>query len=201
MIRRRIRLAARQGGFTLMELLVAMGLIGIMAALFSTVISSAIRHDAVIQESSSLEDEVRGAVNDMSKELRQAYTGDSTIPPIESMSSTSIQFLSAGNGDPFPVRRIGYQLSGGYLQRRIVVSSDTDGPPWVIGALPAWGNRVGSITSATLFTYYDVNGTQIVNMANVSQVHTVTIALTVTTKTLPTRQLSYTTSVTLRTPQ
>jgi len=201
MIRRRIRTGVGEGGFTVTEMLVAMVVIGIMTALFSNMISASIRQDAVTEESSSLQTEIRGALTDLSTELRQAYSGSTTSGPIESMNATSIQFLSAGFGNPFPVRRIGYQLSGGKFQRHMAVSSNTNGPPWTIGALPGWTNLVGSVTNSTVFTYYDSNGNQITNYANVNQVYTVTVALSVTTKTAPTRTLSYQTSVTLRTPQ
>lgn len=199
MIRTRLAVIRRRDGFTLVELLVAMGLIGIMAALFSAVVSSAITHDARLSEASSLQTEARAAVERLSRELRQAYTGDSALGPIESMSESSIQFLSAGNGNPFPVRRIAYQVSGGNLQRRMAVSSDTDGPPWSIQPLPDWTTVLGSVTSTGVFTYFDSNGAQITNMSLTNQVHTVRISLTVTTKNRPQRTLTYTSSVTLRT--
>jgi prepilin-type N-terminal cleavage/methylation domain-containing protein len=202
--RRVVRGLRRQGGFTLMELLVALAIIGILAALFSAVISSAVQRDAVLEESSSIETEARAALDNLSKELRQAYTGDSATAPIESMSATSLQFLSAANGNPFPLRRIGYQLSSGNLERRAVTSSDTDGPPWVwpnaITSVP-WTTVLGSITGTTVFKYYDANGAEITDYSQVSKVHTVDIKLVLTTKTLPKRQLTYETSVTLRTAQ
>jgi prepilin-type N-terminal cleavage/methylation domain-containing protein len=204
MIRRLLRRGRGQGGFTLMELLVALAIISILAALFAAVVSSAVQRDAVLEESSSIETEARAALNDLSKELRQSYTGDAATPAIESMSATSLQFLSAGNGNPFELRRIGYQLSSGNLQRRMVTSSDTDGPPWVWPdaiTSATWTTVLGSITGSTVFTYYDANGTQITNYSQVSKVHTVDIKLVLTTKTRPTRQLAYETSVTLRTAQ
>lgn len=187
-----------------MELLVALAIVAILAALFSAVVSSAVRHDAVLEESSSLESEARAVLNTLSEELRQAYTGDPATPPIESMSATSLQFLSAGNGKPFPLRRIAYQLQGGRLQRRMVTSSDTDGPPWVwptaITSVP-WTTVLGSISGSAVFTYYDANGAKITDFSQVGKVHEVDIVLTLATKTAPVRQLTYETSVTLRTAQ
>ena len=57
---------------------------------------------------------------------------------------------------PYGMRRIAYTVANGQLQRASVVSSDTDGYPWVIGALPAYTKTLGSVVNTTnVFTYQD----------------------------------------------
>lgn len=191
---RALRSARREDGFTVIELLVAMSMLGAMFGAFAIVMGSTIRIGGEVQEGSVLQTEARSAMNQIAGELRQTYTGDTTVP-LESISGTAIQFLSADRQSPFHVRRIGYQLTGGQLNRRFATSTDTDGPPWSIGTLSAWGRVLGSVVNSTVFTYFDASGNATAVPANV---RTITVTLTVATKTTPSRQFTYKTSVTPR---
>jgi type II secretory pathway component PulJ len=196
MIRRRLTTASRQGGFTLTEMLVSMIFIGIMFAMFALVVSSTLRHDDEVREESTLQAETRGAIDQLAQDLRSAYSGDDSVAPIESIGASTITFLSPNRQEPFSLRRIEYRLNGGVLQRRMATSTDTDGYPWTIPALPStWDSRVKWIVNSTLFTYLDTDGLATSNPADVARV---TITVKVATPTAPTRQFTYTTSVTLR---
>jgi prepilin-type N-terminal cleavage/methylation domain-containing protein len=189
------RRAGRERGFTLVELLIAMGLIGVIFALFSVVVSSTLRHGGQVEEQTVLQHEVRGTVERLAQDLRQAYSGVDDTSPIESISATQIQFLSPDRQQPFHLRRLAYRASGTSFQSAIATSSDTDGAPWTIPSLSAWRTHFGSLVGTNVFTYLDENG---VATADPAQVKTVVIQVTVATSISPNRQYTYKTSVTLR---
>jgi len=189
------RRAGREGGFTLVELLIAMGLIGVIFALFSVVVSSTLRHGGQVEEQTVLQHEVRGTVERLAQDLRQAYSGVDDSSPIESISATQIQFLSPDRQQPFHLRRLAYRASGTSFQSARAISTDTDGAPWEIPALGSWDTQFGSLVGTNVFTYLDENG---VVTADPAQVRTVVIEVTVATSISPNRQYTYKTSVTLR---
>ena len=79
--------AGNHDGFTLVELVVSMVLIGAVFTIFSITMSSTIRNSTEVQEDSVLQGEVRATVDAMAKDLRQAYTGNGT-PALEFMSGS-----------------------------------------------------------------------------------------------------------------
>ncbi len=127
---------------------------GVILAALALVLSMSITQSSQIQEQSTLQTEVRGALDTMASELRQAYTGDTTYP-IETATATTLQFLSPDRAAPFHDRRIAYRLAGGQIDRAETTSTDTDGPPWVglawtsFGSIPtsAWSKQVGSVSN------------------------------------------------------
>ena len=76
------RHSGREGGFTLVEMLVAMFIFSIVAALFGTLVTTSASSVEVTRQSNDLNEQARLAVNRISRELRQAteiqdvtYTG------------------------------------------------------------------------------------------------------------------------------
>jgi prepilin-type N-terminal cleavage/methylation domain-containing protein len=195
MIGPKLARARRQDGFTLTEVLVAMLFIGVLFAVFATVVSSTLRHNDEIEEQTTLQTEARTAIDQIAQDLRAAYTGDEDVAPIESLSGTQITFLSANRGEPLRLRRVSYRLSSGTLQRTQAISTDTDGPPWVIPALGSWQTRVSAVVNSTVFTYYDADG---IATTEPDEVATVGLTVTVATATAPERQFTYQSSVSLR---
>ena len=196
-IRRRLQSVRGEGGFSIVELLIGFIFIGLLFGLFATVVVSALRHGDEIDEQTTLQVEARAAVDNLAAELRQAYTGDDAVAPIEAVSANTLTFLSPDREQPFHLRRISYRLQSGVLQRAQAKSTDTDGYPWSIGALGGWHSQVGSVVGTSLFTFYDSTGAVTTTPSAVS---TVAIAVTVATKTSPNRKYTYRTSVSLRTP-
>ena len=119
------------------------------------------------------------------------------------MSASTLVFDSPDRRQPFHVRRIGYQINSGRLERREAISTDTDGYPWALTGYTTapWRQKFNSLTGTSVFTYGDECGATITNFTQVGKVRTVRIAVTVATATAPTRPYTYQTSVTLRTPQ
>lgn len=195
----------QEAGLTLSEMLVVLAIMGIILAALALVLSMSITQSSQIQEQSTLQTEVRTVVDGMARELRQAYTGDSTYP-IETATSTTLQFLSPDKAVPFHNRRIAYSLSGGQINRALTTSTDTDGPPWAglawtsFGSIPAgsWAKQVGSVKNTAIFTYFDKTGAQLSGTITPSSVYRVLITVTVATKAASTRQYTYSTSASLR---
>jgi prepilin-type N-terminal cleavage/methylation domain-containing protein len=205
---RRLR---EEAGFTLSEMLTVLAIMGIILAALALGMSLTITQSSQIQEQSTLQTETRAAIDRMARELRQGYTGDTTFP-IKTATATSIEFLSPDKGTPFRNRRIAYRLTGGHIDRAQTTSTNTDAPPWTgftwtsLGAVPAseWAQRVPSVTSSTLFTYYGKtldSSTQkpvlLTGTIDPTLVGQVGISATVMTKTGG-RQYTYSTSVSLR---
>jgi len=184
-----------EDGVTLVELMESMAVIALVFAGFATMLSATIRHTDNVQEYSALQTEARAAVDTLTRDLRQAYTGNSASA-IESISGTQIRFLSPDRATPFRLRRIAYQVSGGALQRAFTTSTNTGGPPWTIPAtLGPWQTQVGSITNLAPFTFFDTDG---VVTADPTKVRTMKIQLVLARAAEPARKVTYQATVTLR---
>jgi prepilin-type N-terminal cleavage/methylation domain-containing protein len=192
-------------GFTLTEMLATMAVLAIVFATFSLVISSTLRHNAEVEESTVQQTEARAALERFATDLRQTYTGDdvnfpSTFP-IETIGNTTITFFSPDRKQPFHLRKLTYRLNAGGFERAFLTSTDTDGWPWagLTAAPSAWQRLVGSVRNSTIFTYYNAAGAQLAaTAANRTLVRTVRLTLVTSTPTSQSRQTTYETSVTVR---
>lgn len=196
-MRRLARTLRSEEGFTVMELMVSIAVLGIFFAAFSTVVSSAIRHGSEVQEQAVLQTEVRAAVDSLVADLRQAtIAGDTSLSRISTATGTQITFLSPDRAQPMHLRRISYRVTGGELQRALATSTNT-AAPWSIPSLGAWSRRTGSVvtTGIPVFSYLDASGASTSVAANV---RTVRIRVVLATATSPSRQFVYDTRVTLR---
>jgi prepilin-type N-terminal cleavage/methylation domain-containing protein len=155
-----------EAGFTLIEMLVVMFIVGVVFAAFGLVISTTVRHTALITNESVTQHEVRSALDQLTQDLREATVSSSsaTSPFVTStgvMSPTSITFYAPDStfstADPtdYHLREISYQLTGGNFQRTSTVSSNLAGPPWTIPPLGNWVTLVDGVTNSATFTYYD----------------------------------------------
>jgi prepilin-type N-terminal cleavage/methylation domain-containing protein len=194
-------------GFTLIEMLVTMFIIGIVFAAFGLVMSTTVRHTAMITNETVAQHQARTALNQLTEDMREATVASSsaTSPFVTSagvMSPTSLTFYApdetytSSDQTDYHLREISYQLSGGELQRTSVESSNTGGPPWTIPALGSWVNVLDNVTSSAVFSYYD--GSQPpVSTTSPAAVRTVVVSVTVS---IPgtTSSFSYSDSATLR---
>ena len=186
-----------EGGFTLIEMLTSIAVLGFLFAMFSTVMSSSVRHGGDIQERAVLQTEVRAAVDTLVADLRQStIAGDTTLARVSTATATQLTFLSPDRATPMRLRRISYQVSGGQLQRALSTSTNT-AAPWTLPALSAWAPVARSIvtTGTPVFAYYDANGAATTVAANV---RTVRIRVSVAPYSSTDRLLTYDTRVALR---
>jgi len=145
-------------GFTMVDVLVATSILGIVLALVFSALNGGVRQAADAQSRAQIEADVRTTTDAFVRDLRQAYTGDPSLNRIETMTATTITFYSPDRATPFHVRKISYRLSGTDLQRSITTSTDTDGFPWVFGTAGGYATQLQYVRNSTLFTYRDSDG-------------------------------------------
>ena len=197
------RVVRSERGFTLVEMLSAMTVFGLVLAAFSMVLSSTIRHSGEVEQQTNLQVEARSAITTASQDLRQVYDGDNDVAtsPIEAISANQVTFLTPDRAAPFHLRRVTYRLNSGRLERAFVTSSDTDGYPWSGLTTPTAFRTVvrGVVNSGTgserVFVYRDANG---VETATRTLIRTIDVKLIVATRTAASKKFTYKSSVTVR---
>jgi prepilin-type N-terminal cleavage/methylation domain-containing protein len=187
-----------ESGFTLIECLVTIAIMGIVMSVFGQMLLTTSKTSSRVEEQSSLQNEVRVAADRLTMDLRQATNANGTSP-VESLGPTSLTFLSPDRVTPFHLRRITYRLSGGQLERSVAMSTDTDGWPWIWPATAAtFYPEVGSVTSTSIFTFYDANGNV---TTDPTAVRSARLSITVAPRQQQGGSASYSTLVTIRTLQ
>jgi prepilin-type N-terminal cleavage/methylation domain-containing protein len=183
-------------GFTIVEVMVATTLLGIVLLIVYGTLNSGVRHAADAEARVQIEADVRGVADTFVRDVRQAYTGDLTLNRIDSMTATSITFYSPDRATPYHIRKISYRLTGVNLERSVTTSTDADGAPWTFGATGPYAVVLKDVRSTTVFTYRDHDGAITTDAAEVA---TVQLSLTVDhdTTQLP-GALSYTTTAEVR---
>ena len=146
------------GGFTMVELLVAISILSVVMALVFNALNGGVRQAADAQSRAQIEADVRTTADAFVRDLRQAYTGDPSLNRIATMTANTITFYSPDRSTPFHLRMISYRLSGTDFQRSITISTDTDGFPWVFPATSAYATQLQYVRNTTLFTYRGSDG-------------------------------------------
>lgn len=209
MIRSLLNRLLDERGVTLPEMLVVIVFVGMLSAAFSLTLSSTIRHSSEIEKQSNLQTDVRAALDPMTRELRQAYSGTASSP-IESIAATGTPQVTFTTPDRdcvgasclFRLRRVSYRLTGGTLQRAAYTSTNDSSAAswtWPSGSPPStWVTLVTGVTTTSPFTFLDANGATTATAGNVRMVKT---SLTATTAAGAGHTLTYSTSTSLRTTQ
>ncbi|HEY8706150.1 MAG TPA: prepilin-type N-terminal cleavage/methylation domain-containing protein [Gaiellaceae bacterium] len=197
-MRLRLRSLWEERGFTAVELMAAMAVMGIVMAAFGQMLITSSKTSNRVEEQATLQNDVRAAVDRLTIDFRQATNADGTSP-VESLSGTTLTFDSPDRMTPFHLRRLSYRLSNGRLERSASTSTDNDGWPWVWpGGTAAWTAEVASVTNATVFTFYDANGAV---TTTPTAVRSARVSLTVAPRQTQGGSASYTAIVSIRTLQ
>ena len=205
------RVAGREDGLTLVEMLVAMVFIAILFTAFSALASTTMTQSTYINKNSVLQKQVRSAVNEMLTEIREAYppTPSSTsafVPATLTQNQLELyapdMTYSSGNPTTFYLREINYQVSNGTLSRQVALSTTTGTPATTSWAYGAWGPSVPEIsgitnTNGNIFTYYTDDNPPLVT-TNPALASTVVVTLTVSNAHSSAGTFTYSDSATLR---
>jgi Tfp pilus assembly protein PilW len=198
-----MRRLQREDGVTLVELLVVMVFLSVLFTAFAMMMTTTVHRGNELQEQDVLQGEVRGAIDRLGQDLRQAYTGDLTSP-IKSLSGTQITFWSPDRAtatatSPFHLRSITYTLAGGKLTRAVTTTTNTfPNTGWTWGSAGPAGVQVGSIVNSVVFTTVDPNTGA---CTTTTATDTTLRAICITVKVAPkhaTSQYTYSTNVYLR---
>jgi prepilin-type N-terminal cleavage/methylation domain-containing protein len=120
-----------ESGFTLIELMVVLVIMGIAMAMFEVTFDSMQRRTSVVQAQNITQTEVRTAVNQLVTDLRDANPGNGAWPIIND-TGNSISFYSPDRLSDNGMRRIRYWLDGKALKRQTTMSTgfDTSTSKW-----------------------------------------------------------------------
>jgi type II secretory pathway pseudopilin PulG len=171
-------------GLLLIEALMAVALTGILFAAFATFVSLMSTRDASLTREAYLGGLARAGTDELSRELESAVC-NGTTQPITSATTTQVQFTTPDRQQPFHLQQLTYSLSGGVFSRQIALSTNTNGPPWTMGAAGSPVSIVGSVTNPSVFRYYDSTGTELtptagaLTAAQLPQIARITLTLTV----------------------
>jgi prepilin-type N-terminal cleavage/methylation domain-containing protein len=183
-------------GFTLIEVMVATSILGIVLLLVYGAMGSGVQQAADVDARIQIQSEVRVAADAFVRDLRQAYTGDASLARVESIGPTEITFYSPDRATPFHVRKISYRLLGTALQRSVTTSTNTNGFPWVFGTTGPYVTVLDDVANTTIFTFRDAAG-----LATTTPSRVALVQLDVAVDRDPTRapgSLIYSTTVELR---
>ena len=98
----RLRLRSLRGerGFTAVELMATMAVLGIVMAAFGQMLITSSKTSNRVEEQATLQNDVRAAVDRLTTDFRQATNADGTSP-VESLSGTTLTFDSPDRMTPF----------------------------------------------------------------------------------------------------
>jgi Tfp pilus assembly protein PilV len=162
-IRHRLRQPRGDGGFSIVEVAVATAVFAIvMTVIFGTVIN-VVNASNAFKERTQEQADTRLAIDTLVRDLRQAYTGKSTLNPVPTMNAASVTFYSPDRAADFHLRKITYSVTAGSLYRQ--VTSSNNAASAVVGSATAWSFPpdnpafivLAGVTNATLFTYKNQN--------------------------------------------
>jgi type II secretory pathway pseudopilin PulG len=187
----------REDGVGAVEMLVSIALVGTVAGALMTMVSTTSHWSTNVKEQSAQQGEVRSALDSLSADLRQATTlgGGSAV---ESVGATQFTFDSPDRATPFHLRRISYRLVDGELQRSVATSTNTGAPPWNFAAAGPWLTQATGIVNTQPFSFLDAAAAA---TTTPSAVRSITVTLQMRPERDAARVTTYTTNVTLRTPQ
>lgn len=185
-------------GFTLIELVVAMAIMGTLLSAFGQMLITTSKSSARTEEQATLQDLARAAISGLTRDLREA-TNTLGTSPVESLSATTLTFDAPDEATPFHLRRIAYRLVGGELDRSVTTSLNTGNAPWQWPATSGpWSATLDSITNSSIFTYYDASGAQ---TTDPTAVRSVRLTLAVAPKQNQGGTATYSALVSIRTMQ
>lgn len=143
-------------GFTLVEVLVAIGIFSFLAVAVVSLFLTSYKYNAIVWEQLKTQNEGRKTTQDFVNELRAASQSSIGAYPIEAAATTSITFYSNIDADTLR-ERIRYYMSGRTLKRGVI--KPTGNPLTYASSSEVITDVARDVanTSTAIFYYYDSN--------------------------------------------
>ena len=160
-------------GFTFVEMVVVVGLTGLVGVGLLSMISYFYRSNAYLLEATSAVDSASRGVTDSLTLLRGASYGEDGSYPLLAAATSSVTFYANGDGDE-AIERIRLYLSGGVLYQGVTNASGN--PPSYAGqsettsVIATW---VKNDAATPAFRYFDSDGVELAGTINIAAVRTV----------------------------
>jgi hypothetical protein len=168
----------------LVEALIAVALMAILFGLFAAVSSLMTSRQTTLTRQAYLSAQSRAGTDELSRELESAMC-NGTTQPITAATTTQVQFTAPDRLQPFHLVQYTYALTGDTFSRQMARSTNTNGPPWTMGAASAAAAIVNSISNPSVFRYYDSTGAELtptngaLTAAQLPKIARITLTLTV----------------------
>ena len=155
-----------ESGFTLVELLMVVMLMGLLGIALHTSLDALVRVTRTTQDKSSVSDDVRTAIEAMARDLRAANPIDDIAPRPVSDYERSVQFSvycstpGTGGCGSDRLRRVTYQVVGNRLERVVGSTTTVLVGPNAQTAVPV-DQRLGAVVNSAsepVFRYFDRSG-------------------------------------------
>lgn len=150
-----------RAGFTLVETLVVIAIIGTAGIALSGMIQSFYRNNAFLLEQTAALENARRGVREAVSAIRESSYGDDGSYPIENAATSTLTFYSDFDQDN-SVERERYALVDGTLYREV---TNAGGTPRGYANQPqsttTIATDVRNTAAVPLFTYYDASGAQL----------------------------------------
>lgn len=162
-----------QRGFTFVEMVVVVGLTGLVGVGLLSMISYFYRSNAYLLEATSAVDSASRGVNESLALLRGASYGEDGSYPLLAAATSSVTFYANGDGDE-AIERVRLYLSGGVLYQGVTNASGN--PPSYTGqsestsVIATW---VKNSPATPAFRYFDSDGVELTGTINIASVRTV----------------------------
>lgn len=145
---------SNERGFTLVEVMISLSIFVAVMALIFAQLSNSVAQTASIDQATVANSTARLAMDVMTRELRQASTGDETLSPVETISATGLTFYTPDRQEPVHLRKISYRVVAGALERSEVTSTNSGTAPWSFPVTTASFVPVfRGVTNTNVFSY------------------------------------------------
>jgi len=101
----RLRMLRAEAGMTLIELLAAMAIMGVLVGAFGQMLITTSKSSNRTLEQATLQDLAREAINGLARDVREA-TNTLGTSPVEALSGTTLTFDAPDEATPFHLRRM-----------------------------------------------------------------------------------------------
>lgn len=166
-------------GLTILEAVVSVSIFTVVMASIVTSIIFFYRANASSLEQAYQVESARRGVELLVRDLREATYGDNGAYPIANIGSTTMTFFSDTDKDAV-VEQITYSVIGTEFYRYVLDSSGTPPTYSGVGATSTVSQYVRNFEEGKIvFHYFDVDGNEISDYAEVDEVRSVTIELVV----------------------